>query len=410
MGWKNYDPINRRFWNPQCEITVDYPIVADRSEWPKEPGSKTLHRRRAVGLEYFLREAKVDGRLDCSGTLTLAGGRVRAEWFLWSEPRKPIAYAGAYSTIAIRYRGEIFERGTRPTTFGIHARNVWQRFAIVLEPSQFDGAWGVYPDDSRTRLLFTTESRRGGDIPIVEWGQEFVEKMPEEIRAALNAEFLARIEEDLPDEYRKALASELARLYSDPIKRISGTGSPSSKTDGEVAVSNITSTDGSSKGNGKGRTPRRPIPAKDGGDQSGAPGTRRLDIPDRFWDDEGKVFDDASAAAMWAPVFHTGRPTVILNPRAVIFRAFVDRHVIRWPGQEEQIERIARAEWGHTAVCKVAHARRHWAGITREDLDTKLLTPESLTLALMGMRAEDALMDRRMDSEMRQMRRSNAGS
>ena len=45
--------------------------------------------------------------------------------------------------------------------------------------------WGVHPDQSRNRLIFTGNGEKGVALPLADWGYEFAEQMPEEIRAAI---------------------------------------------------------------------------------------------------------------------------------------------------------------------------------------------------------------------------------
>jgi hypothetical protein len=65
---------------------------------------------------------------------------------------------------------------------------VQQHLFFILEPQLFNpqiGMWGVYPDQSRNRIIFTGNGDKGVAIPMADWGNEFSELMREEIRAAI---------------------------------------------------------------------------------------------------------------------------------------------------------------------------------------------------------------------------------
>jgi hypothetical protein len=93
--------------------------------------------------------------------------------------------------IAVKYKDELFELSNHKAHFrwfGIADAKVQQNLFIVLEPQLFDpqvGMWGVHPDQSRNRLIFTGNGDKGAAIPMADWGNEFSDGMPEEIREAI---------------------------------------------------------------------------------------------------------------------------------------------------------------------------------------------------------------------------------
>src|SRR5208337_3342673 len=92
--------------------------------------------------------------------------------------------------------------------FGVIEAKVQQNLTIILEPQRFmasNGRWGVHPDETRTRLIFSGNGEKGIDPPLADWGQEFAEKMPQPILQAIldaRGEFAGDLEDD---EYRKRL-------------------------------------------------------------------------------------------------------------------------------------------------------------------------------------------------------------
>lgn len=56
---------------------------------------------------------------------------------------------------------------------------------IILEPNLFDpqiAMWGIYPDQ---RLVFTGNGEKGVGMPLSDWGFDFSDNMPQEIRDAI---------------------------------------------------------------------------------------------------------------------------------------------------------------------------------------------------------------------------------
>jgi hypothetical protein len=151
------------------------------------------NRRQILGAKYYLADVKAQtGTLAASSSLTLDDGRVNARWFLWEGERPAIhSYAKKPGYIAIRYGDELFELTSHKAHFrwfGIAEAKVQQNLTIVLEPQLFDpqvGLWGIHPDQSRNRLNFTGNGDKGVAPPLSEWGLEFAENMPDEIREAI---------------------------------------------------------------------------------------------------------------------------------------------------------------------------------------------------------------------------------
>jgi hypothetical protein len=146
-----------------------------------------------MGAKYYLTDIKSQtGKLTKSAWIPLDDNRVVTHWYLWEGERPAIhSYAKKPGYIAVRYGDELFELTTHKAHFrwfGIAEVKVQQNLTIVLEPQLFDpqiAAWGIHPDQSRNRLIFTGNGEKGVALPIADWGYEFAESMPEEIRAAI---------------------------------------------------------------------------------------------------------------------------------------------------------------------------------------------------------------------------------
>ena len=74
-------------------------------------------------------------------------------------------------------------------------------------------AWGVHPDQSRNRLIFTGNGEKGVELPVSEWGMEFAENIPEPIMDAIRR---ARggVSGSIEDEdYRKRLQDKFGNRW-----------------------------------------------------------------------------------------------------------------------------------------------------------------------------------------------------
>ncbi len=213
--------LNTRFWDLNLTATHRITVAELRSEkknrWPQGPDekddSRRANNRRILGARHFLTNVPAPhGNLGNSGVLALDQGRVSAHWFLWEGERPAIdSYAKKSGYIAVKYKDELFE----PTSskahfrwFGVIEGKVQQKLSIVLEPHLYlpgNGAWGIHPDQSRNRLIFTGGGDKGVALPLSDWGAEFAEGLPDAIREAISAargEFSGTIEND---EYRRRL-------------------------------------------------------------------------------------------------------------------------------------------------------------------------------------------------------------
>lgn len=129
-------------------------------------------------------------------------------------------YAKKGGYLAVRYGDELFELSSaKPNfrAFGVIESKVQQNLTIVVEPQLYEpgsAPWGVHPDQSRNRLIFTGNGEKGGPLPMHEWGGEFAEIMPEAIRQAVIAargEISGSIEDE---EYRKRLQDKFGSRWS----------------------------------------------------------------------------------------------------------------------------------------------------------------------------------------------------
>lgn len=119
----------------------------------------------------------------------------------------------------MKYKDELFELTSHKAHFrwfGIADTKVQQNLFIILEPNLYDpqiSNWGVYPDQSRNRLIFTGNGEKGVGVPLSDWGFDFSDSMPDEIRAAI-LKSRGDTDKTLDDEeYRKRLQDKFGSRW-----------------------------------------------------------------------------------------------------------------------------------------------------------------------------------------------------
>src|SRR5581483_4989850 len=101
------------------------------------------------------------------------------------------SYARKPGYIAVKYKDELFELTNHKAHFrwfGVADAKVQQNLFVILEPQLYDPQvvmWGIHPDQSRNRVIFTGNGDKGAAVPMADWGNEFSELMPPEIREAI---------------------------------------------------------------------------------------------------------------------------------------------------------------------------------------------------------------------------------
>ena len=190
--------LNSRFWDlTKSEVRVVELRSERKTSWPAGPDDRDDTRRpnnrRIAGARYYLEDVAANtGKLVRASTLALDEDRVQAHWYLWEGERPAIhSYEKKPGYIAVKYRDELFELTSHKSHFrwfGIADSKVQQNLTIVLEPILFDpqiAMWGIYPDQSRNRLVFNGNGEKGVGVPLADWGFDFSDRMPQEIRDAI---------------------------------------------------------------------------------------------------------------------------------------------------------------------------------------------------------------------------------
>ncbi len=407
--------LNTRFWDLRKTEVVVVELRSERkTSWPQGPkdsdDSRRPNNRRVMGAKYYLTEVKSQtGNLVKNAWLPLDDNRVVTHWYLWEGERPAIhSYAKKAGYIAVRYGDELFELTTHKAHFrwfGIAEVKIQQNLTIVLEPQLFDpqiAAWGIHPDQSRNRLIFTGNGEKGIALPLADWGYEFAEQMPEEIRAAIK-----KARGDGPntledDEYRRRLQDKFGDRWrvkqivqakqSDPNNRQIDVTDEKVRTEDDTDLTRVR----------RHRKRRRPkavhvirFRTTDGTNGEGVEREIAVDVP-KFRFGGKDDFDHPWHLALWDPNDPDG-PTVIINDDSPLLLEAIRYHQENYPEIfASEVAKIVRTTYGEVAVCKVAHSQKLVAQIPEEELDQTYRSEAALTVSLMGLLAEESLIAQRL--------------
>jgi len=409
--------LNTRFWDlTNTKVTVAELRSEKKSQWPQSEhdrdNARRPNNRGITGARYYLTYPPgcVGGRPKAQDTLLLDDGRVAAEWYLWEGERPAVhSYAKKSGYIAVRYKGELFHMTASKLHFrwfGIIEAKVQQNLTIILEPKLYqpsNGRWGVHPDQSRNRLIFTGGGEQGIDLPLSDWALEFADNMPEEILEVIRqarGDHSGSIDDE---EYRKRLQDRFGSRWT--VRRMvqarkNDVGKlPATLLDEEVPITTTSENDD--------EEPRPPRRKRKKGYKVGRPKAvaggpdemveidSPVDVP-RYRFGGADLFEKDWHLALWAPNDPEG-PTVVVNIEAPTLVESVQHHQALYPDvYAEEIADLVRKAFGEIAACKVAHSQKLAQTIPQEQLDREYRSEQSLTIALMGLLGEEALIAQRL--------------
>lgn len=399
--------LNTRFW----EFTnVDIRVVELRNEkkdkWPKgqddKDDSRRPNNRQIRGARFFLSDVKAqkDGCLRDKGSLTLDDGRVKLEWYLWEGARPSVhSHAKENGYIATRYNDELFHiTSNKPDfrQFGIIESKVQQNLTIILEPQHYHSdtsPWGVHPDQSRNRLIFTNGDEKGVDVPLSDWGHEFLKKMPASILEAIQkarGEMSGTIDDE---EYRKRLQDKFGSRWTTmglvKAGEIEKTSTQGTSTDDGLRGR------GKQGGGGKKHSKTKRVIQTVDGPTKAVQGEVPVDVPKYRYAHEDD-FEKPWHMAVWAPNDPAG-PSVLINTDSPILKDVVEYHTKQFPDvHAEEVMKTVLGVFGEVAVSKIAHSQKLSKLVPEQELDHDYRNEQALTIALMGLLAEESVIAQRL--------------
>ncbi|MBY0318307.1 MAG: ATP-binding protein [Reyranella sp.] len=407
--------LNSRFWDLTVpEVTVVELRSERKTSWPANAADRDDARRpnnrQIRGAKYYLTDVTSStGSLSASGASMLDQERVLATWYLWTGERPAIhSYAKKPGYIAVRYKDELFELSSHKAHFrwfGVAEAKVQANLTIVIEPQLYDaelGTWGVHPDQSRNRLIFSGNGERGVSLPLSDWGLEFADNMPEEIREAIRAARGDGSNALDDEEYRRRLQDKFGNrwrtkqfVFARPDERGTRPANPSS----ESAIADEPAAGVERRPSVKRKRTKRVQVVRfrvaEGSNGQGIEREVAVDVP-RYRFAGKDEFDNPVHLATWLPHDPDG-PTVLINEESSIILETIKHHQEQYPDvYADEVREIVLNTYGEVAVCKVAHSQKLAAQIAEQDLDQFYRSEPALTVALMGLLAEESLIAQRL--------------
>jgi hypothetical protein len=421
--------LNRRLWEvPEgVHVTVDELRTQERPQWPSAEeaahgarsssgADRRTNTRTIQGARFFIAYAApsfTGGRIVASSELPLSDGSV-VEWYLWDGPRPAVgSYAAVGGYIGALYRNELYDVSIHHSTyrsFGVSETAVRSRLWLIVRPPEAtEGGklFGVYARTDRNALLVLGGPNAGGPLPINEWGSEFADSMPPEILAAIKAARTGRSGTMSDPTWRDRLADRFGARWR--ILRLrarkGGALSVEATSPGTRAVTSrvIRKARGASGGQtgGRGGSPNtgaKPgtAPAAKAKVSGGIPHYRPV----------GKDELDAGMLAAW----HPNDPehpegVVLLNVEHEVMVEEIEFWQAQYPDHyADQIAQDVIATYGEIAVAKVAHSEHLKAVLPSSVVERELRSDAALTMALLGLISEEAVIAPRIGGKYRKRR------
>tara|TARA_Y100000588_G_C14104254_1_gene860211 strand:- start:177 stop:1208 length:1032 start_codon:yes stop_codon:yes gene_type:complete len=335
--------------------------------------------------------------------MLLDDDRVIANWYLWKGNRPQIhMYAKETGYVGVLYKGELYEVSQKKTqfrAFGIAESAVQKNVTIIMEPQLYcpgNTNYGVYPDQSRNRLIFTGDGKKGEVLPVADWGLQFAEDLPDEIREAIRVVRGKTSGSIKDDEYRRRLQEKFGSRWTmkDLVISLADTEEAKHATDTQTTVGRV---NGRRRSNPKTRVHKIRYRATPDGPEQARKSNLPADIP-RYRYAPKSDFEQDWHLATWCPLDPDG-PTVLLNQDAPILQESIEFHTAKYAEVfAEDVGKTIMKTYGEIAVAKIAHSQRLIKDISSQQLDQTYRSEEALTIALMGLMAEEALISRRLQT------------
>lgn len=412
--------LNRRIWRlpPGFDAHVDELRTRDKSEWPRTEAiahgapprsgrDRRTNTRKIEGAEYFIdyAGAKSDaGKLEDSGTVSLDDG-TGIDWFLWAGRRPAVqSYASIGGYIAAEYKNELYNVSTHHSTyrsFGVSESEVRKNLWLIIRPPLLgeDERHGVYPRADRNSLLLRGGRNPGGELPINEWAAEFADNMPESIRAAIRAA-RSGFESTVDDEsWRKRLAERFGSRWRIPRLRLRPLGPLTVNPDSagnSAARKKKAKAKRRGRGGGEGGTAGSATVGTSSGTKSAVRAMVAGGIPHYRLVGADQVGEGMIAA--WQPNDpDCPEGVVLINVEHPVLRTEIEHWQSQYADHHaEDVAKDIASIYGEIAVAKVAHSEHLKGMVTREIIDNDMRSDAALTMALLGLIGEEAVIAPRL--------------
>ena len=374
---------------------------------PRGAPDRRTNRREIRGARYYIAYPDTkEGRLALTGTVQL-GDKTEVDWYLWEGGRPRIqSYAAIGGYIAALYRNELYDVGSHHSTyrtFGVSEQSVRSRLWLIIRPPEFDDTTkqGVYPKTDRNSLLLRGGPDAGGPLPMNDWAGAFAETMPAELVEAIRAARGGQAG-TLDESWRERLAERFGLRWRIPRLRVRASGTETVDPALAGTLPRATKARRSKRsgrlGGGHGGTQGTPTLGSKPGDLPASRTKVAGGIPSYRTVPANELTNGMLAA--WHPndpEFPEG--VVLINREHPVLLAEIER----WQGQfadvhAEAIRQDVIDAYGQIAVAKVAHSEQLKGLLASRTVNDDLRSEAALTMALLGLVAEEAVIAPRVES------------
>ena len=408
--------LNRRFWKlngGQLAASVVELGSSKKEAWPvfkPERYSVTsgANTRPIRGAYTWITEpasrSDTSKAVLTSGTVDL-GGSVLVDWHLWEGRPDTWQYSGVQKGfIAVEHRGELYNLTSDLAsyrTFRISQKEIRDTLWLVIHAPDFDKETktGIFPTIDRNQLLWGSGER----LPFNDWGQLFSDRLPEELLRAMRRcqrDEIGSIEDEA---FRKRLMQKLAsrRAFSAYRRDSTGDGHSDLETKFAELRPGRTRSDAGERGSSAGlKRSRKGGPANVA--SSGtlhAAKTAKLagELPQCRATTDPEAIEAGMIAAYQAPSVDAPGGLITFY----VAHPLIEREIHYWwsfygDHQMEEVRREVIKAYQEVLIAKVAHSEDMRAHIDARIVDDLMHSPAALSMALLGMIAEEALIGPRL--------------
>lgn len=418
--------LNQRFWELPAKTTVVEHRTTEEF-WPDDLRNRNdpekqgwFCPRQAIGAKANILFPKEDRRSDSgkdigniklTGTVALKDG-TEVDYYLWEGKRAASVnrFFSSKSFIAIHYQGELYSIDESLATyraFGICEATVRDNLTLIIRPPLAEDicSYGIYSRGDRNGLLFVNgKGVSGKTLPVREaWAIDFCDNIPEALTKEMQAQ-QQKVGGTVTGDWRKALAARFGNRFTTKGWVLSRDGHRNATPTGEELTTQGGGGGGTTTDEDKKKKPPRtktyhlkPGAKLDpGGDKKAKKLKCHRDVPP--FRVVGSDDLEAGCAVGWQ-IKSNAHPfgCVLLNSSHPILQEVVTHWQKKFPSHlaEDVRDEIIQV-YGESMCAKVAHMQSLRSKIPKPVMQEKMLSDYALTVGLLGLIGEHAVITARM--------------
>jgi hypothetical protein len=298
-----------------------------------------------------------------------------------------------------RYKAKRAPRHTY-RMFGISENGVRRNLWLVVRPPELDreAKRGVYPRAARDTLQWFG----GRELPLSDWGEQFANALPTAIVHALRkarGEKSGSIDDDA---WKEQLAQRFGSLWKMPRYR---SDPVSLKQADRATIAELHPIPRTPKPPQPPQPPgpQRPVKPSDkpkfspAGQNANAKKTMiKGGLPDYEITRDENAVEPGMLAAYTRPNTDTPSGLVMIYGEHPVLRHIVETYQAQYaPHLADDVRKVVEEVYGQVAVAKIAHSEEMRGLVDRAVID-EMRSPNALTMALLGLMAEDCLIRQKL--------------